>query len=192
MNSGIYKIENLKNGHIYIGSATNLNGRKNTHFFSLRRNKHKNKHLQSAFNLYGEDNFVFVVLEYCEIKDLINREQFYIDNLRPEYNMCPVALSPIGIKRSEAFKKKDSEMHRGVLAWNFGKHLSEEHKEHLKKSRKGQRPMLGKHHSEETRKKLSEIHKGKTPWNKGKKCPQISEGLKKFYKLQKGVKDDKA
>ena len=62
MNSGIYKIENLINGKIYIGSSVDLLGRKNAHFSQLNRNIHGNKKLQNSFNKYGKDNFNFKIL----------------------------------------------------------------------------------------------------------------------------------
>lgn len=54
---GIYKIINLKNNKIYFGSSNNLYKRSADHFSALRKGKHENKHLQSAFNKYGEDSF---------------------------------------------------------------------------------------------------------------------------------------
>ena len=50
MNSGVYKIENIKNGKFYIGSSINFIKRKSSHFRALIMNKHPNSHLQSSFN----------------------------------------------------------------------------------------------------------------------------------------------
>lgn len=58
-----YKIENLINHNRYIGITTDPMVRKNRHFNYLRKNKHFNPHLQLAFNKYGEQNFVFEILE---------------------------------------------------------------------------------------------------------------------------------
>ena len=60
----IYIIENTKNGKVYIGQVgqgknTNFNTRINNHYKSLNRGKHKNKHLQSAWNQDGEENFIY-------------------------------------------------------------------------------------------------------------------------------------
>ena len=57
--SGIYRIRNLTNNKFYIGSAVNLNKRKNQHFHYLRNNKHHNKPLQNSYNKYGESSFIF-------------------------------------------------------------------------------------------------------------------------------------
>ena len=47
--------------------------------------------MQNAWNKYGENAFIFEVIEECKIEDLINREQFFIDNLNPEYNQTAIA-----------------------------------------------------------------------------------------------------
>jgi group I intron endonuclease len=64
MNSGIYKITNSANDNFYIGSAVDLKRRRARHFSELRHGKHNNQHLQAAWDLYGEQAFVFTILEY--------------------------------------------------------------------------------------------------------------------------------
>jgi excinuclease UvrABC nuclease subunit len=44
--SGIYRIRNIENNHVYIGSAKDILGRKSRHFYALKNNKHHNQHLQ--------------------------------------------------------------------------------------------------------------------------------------------------
>ena len=67
MAMGIYKIINTINNKFYVGSAVNFSRRKTRHFSELRRGKHNNRHLQAAWNKYGEQAFVFVIVE--EIQD---------------------------------------------------------------------------------------------------------------------------
>lgn len=50
---------------------------------------------------YGYSNFKLEILEYCKVKDLIKREQYYIDALKPEYNILKVAYSSLGFRHSE-------------------------------------------------------------------------------------------
>lgn len=69
--SGIYRLNNTTNNHCYIGSAVNLAKRKIKHFIELNKNKHPNAYLQNAFNLRGEQSFVFNILEYCSKDELI-------------------------------------------------------------------------------------------------------------------------
>ena len=71
MNQGIYKIINVVNDKFYIGSAVNLRKRKARHFSELRAGKHKNRHLLAAWNKYGEQAFVFVVVEEVEDRTLL-------------------------------------------------------------------------------------------------------------------------
>lgn len=80
---GIYKITNLIDSKIYIGSTCDsLYKRLSTHRELLRKNKHTNKHLQRAFIKYTEANFSFDILEICLTKeDTLKREEFYINFL---------------------------------------------------------------------------------------------------------------
>ena len=57
----IYKIENIVNHKKYIGLTNNVARRRARHFTDLRRNCHDNSFLQSEFNKYGEENFIFNV-----------------------------------------------------------------------------------------------------------------------------------
>lgn len=106
MASGIYIIKNLTSLKLYVGSALNLYKRWSNHKSDLNKNKHPNFHLQRAWLKYGEIAFVFEVLEYCEKEKLIEREQFYIDTLKPEYNLNPKAGSNLGRKWSNEVKEK--------------------------------------------------------------------------------------
>ena len=63
---GIYMIRNRINNKVYIGQSIDLVRREGDHFSDLRRGIHTNTHLQSSFNKYGEVNFEFIVLEYCD------------------------------------------------------------------------------------------------------------------------------
>ncbi len=76
---GIYKITNLVNNKVYIGSSKNIENRFYNHKIKLKKNKHINKHLQSAFNKYSIINFKFEILRECSIGILRRAEQFYIN-----------------------------------------------------------------------------------------------------------------
>jgi hypothetical protein len=54
---------------------------------------------------YGHFNFSLEILEYCEIDQVIVREQFYLDLLAPKYNMLKIASSRFGSKHSLETKK---------------------------------------------------------------------------------------
>lgn len=82
--SGIYKIVNLTNKKIYIGSAKNLIKRWKRHLTDLKNKTHHNIHLQRAWEKYGSDSFIFEIIEYVpDVTKLYEREQHYIDILKP-------------------------------------------------------------------------------------------------------------
>lgn len=115
--SGIYQIRNLINNKVYIGSAKNMAQRKQHHFNMLKLNQHDNIHLQRAYNKDGEDNFIWEILEQVDIDLLIEKEQYYIDQLLDgmKYNIRKIAESNLGIKFSEESKQKMSEQRKGRL-----------------------------------------------------------------------------
>lgn len=117
--TGIYKIENLVSGTVYIGStADSFRGRWGDHKSGLRRGGHYNSYLQNAWNKYGEDTFSFSVIEEIENVDkLILREQLWLDVYRmygkvynQRLNVDPCAR---GRKHSEESKIKMSIAHKG-------------------------------------------------------------------------------
>lgn len=78
----VYKIENTKDGKIYIGSTNNFERRKKGHINKLNRNEHRNPRLQRAWNKYGSDCFKFSIIEKVN-ENLLEREQFYINTFKP-------------------------------------------------------------------------------------------------------------
>lgn len=101
MNSGIYIIfSNQKPDKLYIGSAVNLRERWKRHRRELRRKKHFNAKLTNHVNLYGVDDLLFQVIEYCPKEELIQKEQFWIDFFNPSFNINPTAGSRFGSKQS--------------------------------------------------------------------------------------------
>jgi group I intron endonuclease len=40
------------------------------------------------------------ILQYCDQSDVISREQYYLDLLKPEYNILKTAGSPLGFKHA--------------------------------------------------------------------------------------------
>jgi len=113
--SGIYKITNLVNNKIYIGSSTNLDKRKYEHFYDLKLNKHHSKYLQNSYNKHGVDNFKFETLAYCPSEYRIKLEQWFMDNLNPAFNILKLAASPLGRKHTEETKNKMSVIRIGKV-----------------------------------------------------------------------------
>jgi len=93
--SGIYCILNLKNQKKYIGSSKNIYDRIINHKMMLRNNKHHNDYLQNSWNKNKSKNFIYIILEFCDKNILIKREQFYINNLKPEFNFIKDVVNNI-------------------------------------------------------------------------------------------------
>lgn len=125
--SGIYKLIHQKRLIIYIGSATCIYTRLHNHYSQLKKGIHDNKILQAIYNRHGNDNLKWEVVELCPKEQLIQREQFYIDSLKPEINICKNAQNTFGYRHSEEMKKKFSEQRKGNTN-SLGRELSQETK----------------------------------------------------------------
>jgi len=82
------------------------------------------------------------ILEYCDgstREDLIKREQYYIDLLKPEYNILQKAGSSLGFKHSEETLTKMSTAQVGAKNTIFGKKHSEETRAKMSSSRAGEK-----------------------------------------------------
>jgi len=133
----VYKTTNLINGKIYIGQDS----KNNPKYLGSGR-----PYFIRALKKYGKENFKKEILVTCNNKEELNeREIYWIKTLNTTnhdigYN---IALGGGGIL--------------GAVAWNKGKHHSEETKQKMSKTRQE------KHfrHSEETKRKISEANKGR-------------------------------
>lgn len=170
---GIYKILNTENGKFYIGSTTmKVYKRIQHHYEMLKVNKHKNSHLQNAWNLYGEKCFQFIVEENLEKQDCLKREQELIDlsSFENLYNINPLATGTPSmsreavIKRAVTMKKKYetgeivSNFYKGHTPWNKGKKQGEIDYSYLKGIKKTKTEKLI-----ESRKNIQENMKNRTP-----------------------------
>lgn len=155
MKSGIYKIENVVESKLYIGSAKNIEKRKKEHFNALKNNTHKNKHLQNAWNKYGENSFNFKIIENVEPNQLIIREQHYIDQYNSfdrnlGYNIAPKAGNTLGIIPSKETKEKIRNKLIGRKSSRINYIVSEETRKNMSNSAK-RKPSV----TEETKRNLS-------------------------------------
>lgn len=198
---GVYSITNVVNGQRYIGStAISFAKRWGTHLKLLKQSKNST-HLQHAWDKYGKQSFQFRILEIVKNSSLVvGREQYWIDNLKPQYNICQEAGFPpakLGFKHSDKTRKSMSIIKKGkcpsnlcvLHLSNIGKPKSDEARRHISESLKGrQAHNKGKSPSLEQRKKISVSLMGNTPWNKGLTIgPMSLENRQKISLATKGI-----
>ena len=82
---GIYKITNLITGESYVGRSVHIEERWKEHFCKGYGARHSAR-FQEAIDLYGKEGFSFQILEECASEVLSERERYWINTLRPEYN----------------------------------------------------------------------------------------------------------
>jgi group I intron endonuclease len=94
----IYKIINVLNQNFYVGSAVNYEKRKARHLWRLRMGDHANRHLQAAWLKYGEQAFVFAVVQpVAEDADLLAAENVWLkEHVGKDYcyNLATDATAP--------------------------------------------------------------------------------------------------
>lgn len=129
MKSGVYKITNIINGKCYVGSSQNLKNRWRRHKRDLRVNSHHSSKLQRSFNKYGESSFKYEILSTCPIEYLIKLEQWFLDSIKPEYNMYLYANCHIRNHKVSDTKKANN---KGCLGYKW----TSEQRSRLSKSRK--------------------------------------------------------
>lgn len=170
--SAVYKIVNTVSGKLYVGYTTDFRRRMSQHLFRLREGKHHSKHLQAAFDKYGEGAFKFLLIEEVERAQAVEREQFWIDTLgtcNPTvgYNKAKVGHNP-GCPHTVRAKTLMSEQRRGRPATE--RQIAANRK--IADSKRGlKRPpevvekvaaaLRGRTVSAETRRKISEINTGR-------------------------------
>jgi len=122
MQTGVYQIKNKVNGKKYIGSTSiSFNKRWVSHICDLNKNRHRSDILQKAYNKYGKDNFDFNILQFCPPDLCIKKEQWFIDWVNPEYNICKIANSTLGYRHTDEAKLKMSNSLKGRKISELGR-----------------------------------------------------------------------
>jgi group I intron endonuclease len=122
---GVYMFFNLIDGNFYIGSSINLARRFRIHLNSVDSVKLP---LPLAINKYGPNNFVFLILKYCDrIEDIcLGLEQHYLDLYKPKYNLLKIAGSSLGFKHSPEHLAKLKNMHACKLHSKYQSRIIEQ------------------------------------------------------------------
>lgn len=124
---GIYSIHHVNRpDKLYIGSTSKYKSdRKVTHhgfykrfydhYYTLKNNKHHSKYLQNVINKYGIEGLKFTILEVCDnhsVKEIFEKEQYWIDVFKPVYNMNN-SVFPKGRIWTEDEKRKQHDKMKG-------------------------------------------------------------------------------
>ena len=155
-----------------MGQSVNIGNRKRTHFHLLNNQRHFNPYLQSSFNKYGIENFIFEILEKCDINYLNERECYWMNLLNTNnreygYNLRTVDQEGNSLL-SEETKKKISESHKGIghtietrlklSLVNKGRKASDKTKLKMSLTRKERKIKI----SDQQKQRLSELNKSRT------------------------------
>jgi len=160
----IYIIKNEPNGKVYIGLTTqNYLKRFIQHKSDAKRGT--KTHLHTAIRKYGIENFSISILESCDIKELGNKEQFYIS----QYNSTD---STMGYNHSIGGESGKL----GTPSWAKGltKDTSVSLKSISEKQTGKTNSFYGKTHSDENKANWSKNRRGMNHSCWGKKKPELA------------------
>jgi group I intron endonuclease len=118
---GVYAIINSRTFKLYVGSSTNVQRRIKIHFRDLRFNRHHSIHLQRAYNL-EPSMFGCELIEICQLQELRQREQFWIDFYRAAswlngYNACKKSDSRLDLPHTPKSRAKISAAQKANPSW---------------------------------------------------------------------------
>ena len=120
--SGVYKITNTITKDFYIGSSNNIKQRWANHKCPSTLKKCPNNPMYLDMQKYGTDKFEFQILEEVEIDSLKEKEQKFIETLKPTYNS--IRANGWDIERHKEYVKE----------YNKEYHKYDKYKESHKKS----------------------------------------------------------
>lgn len=155
MTTGIYGIFCTANSKVYVGYAQDIEFRWQRHCSGLRNNRHRNSHLQHAWNKYGPGCFLFEVLEECLLGDPDNREEYWIAFLNTLGNGFNLTSGGKAGRHTEEVRRKISQAQIGERNHRWGKKHTDEWRTNHSLA------LTGKKHTEETKRKIGAAQKGK-------------------------------
>ena len=119
---GIYKITNTITGDFYVGSSEDVTRRWNEHKLPSTWNKCPNNPLYQDFKKYGADKFAFEILAEVEADSLKEKEQQFIETLKPAYN--DRNANGLNVERRKESKKKYKKEYQNQLCFYNGQTLT--------------------------------------------------------------------
>jgi hypothetical protein len=91
---GVYKVENLAEGRIFLGSSMNVHGTLNSCRFQLDQGIHMNRDLQRDYTRLGGEKFAFAIVDSLEPKE--DAPHDYAQDLAVLEEMWKERLQPYG------------------------------------------------------------------------------------------------
>lgn len=174
---GIYQIS--INNHKYIGRSNNIRKRFVQHLCNLKANRHHSIILQRCFNKYGVNSIKFDILELCDHDKLIEREQYYVDLIKPDCNIG--VCTDGGDNISNHPNKAEIVMKIQNASINRFKTMPKKEKELLSKNMLGSKnPNYGNKWTKEQKEKASKTWQDK--YKNGYKSPSLGKKLSKKHK----------
>jgi len=111
--SGVYALICMVTNKVYIGSSIKLGARFLDYMQPAYLGSRPHSPLVKAIIKYGYINFCFTVLETCKPYEVLEREQYWLDLISPEYNLSPTAGSTLGVPVSVEARAKLRAAHLG-------------------------------------------------------------------------------
>ena len=192
MEGVIYRYKS-PSGKYYIGQTIEEEKRRRV-FLNINK-KYGGKKIDNARKKYNPENFEYTVLMKItgdnpeEVKQYLNTLEIgfirMYDSYNTGYNSTEGGEGVTGFTFTEETIQKLKDSHKGQIAWNKGKIMSESTRKKIGLSKVGNKNMLGHKHSEESKKRMSEHLKGKVPPNKGK--PMSEEQKNRIKETKKFI-----
>ncbi len=92
---GVYLITNTTNGKRYVGASVDVGARINQHFGRACRLYKDKLDFYHDISTTNRDLFTYELLEKCDPENKIEREYFWWETLKPEYNVMPPTDKPL-------------------------------------------------------------------------------------------------
>ena len=108
---GVYKITNTVTGDFYIGSSNDVKRRCAEHKKPSTWKRFPNKQLYHDMKNYGVDKFEFQILAEVEESFLKEKEQRFIETLKPTYNNY--RAKGLDIERYKEYQKEYEKTDKG-------------------------------------------------------------------------------
>lgn len=148
----IYKVTNLINNKVYIGLTTRTFEERKKQHLREAINSNSKKYFHNALRKYGNDNFIWEIIDVAETQEELNEKEIYWISLfnsygKQGYNQTRGGEGASGYKHSDESRKKMSKD-------RIGRTHSEDSKKMMSMSQKG------RVHSKETKMKIGKSRKG--------------------------------